>query len=158
MCQPICRISALSLLVLLLAGCGATMQPRLRTGDTAPRPGFPPEDHVGPRPAPKLGGAPDARPTIDQICRTQPMPSGWIAIRYMEGGDKCPSRDRENPYTVAVIERFSDKPIGAIMVVCADRPMPHGWVREWNDEVSAECPGARVRSGQPTVYVMQRIR
>jgi len=157
--QPICRLSALTLVLLLLAGCGATIQPRVGSGGTDRIPGPSPESQPGPRSAPALGDVADGRSLIDQICRTRPMPSGWIALRYTTGGENCPaSTDPENPYTVAVIERYSHKPVGATMVVCADQAVPRDWARERSPGLRAECPGARVRADAPTVFVIRRIR
>ena len=86
------------------------------------------------------------------------MRAGWIATRYLRGADNCPeSTDPENPYTAAVIERYSHRPIGSTMVVCADQALPRQWVRDSNREVRATCEGARVRDGVPTVMVIRRV-
>jgi hypothetical protein len=86
------------------------------------------------------------------------MRSGWIATRYLQGAENCPeSTDPENPYTAAVIERYSHKPVGATMVVCADQSIPRQWVREYPRDVRATCQGARVRDGAPTVMVIRRV-
>jgi hypothetical protein len=86
------------------------------------------------------------------------MPSGWIAIRYIPGAENCPeSTDPENPYTAAVIQRYSQLPFGATIVVCADQPIPRQWVRDFNRDVRASCDGARVRAGAPTAVVIRRV-
>jgi len=157
--QPGSGIRALVGVLLLLGGCGTTIQPRVG-GDTSGRfGGFPREEELGPRPSPASGSRPEMKSLTRQICRAQALPSGWIAIRYTEGGEKCAeSTIPENPYTAAVIERYSQKAVGASMVVCADQPIPRNWTREWNREVAADCPGARVRADAPTAFVMRRVR
>jgi hypothetical protein len=86
------------------------------------------------------------------------MRSGWIATSYLQGGDNCPeSTDPENPYNVAVIERYSDKPVETSLMVCADQSVPRQWVREYNRDVHVTCSGARVRTGEPTVMVIRRV-
>ena len=95
---------------------------------------------------------------IEQVCRTSAMRSGWLAIRYIEGAEKCPkSTDPENPYNAAVIERYSLKPIGATMTVCADQTIPRDWIREHNQDAGAGCPGARVREGERTAMTIRRV-
>jgi hypothetical protein len=157
--EQIWRFGALAVVLTLLAGCGASIQPRVGTGGSDRPPGLPPEENLGPRPSPGLGGVHDERPIVDQVCRTRAMPSGWIAIRYAAGGDLCPaSTDPDNPYTLAIIERHRQRPVGTTMVVCADQAVPSGWVREWNRETTAQCPGARVRADSPTTFMMRRVR
>ena len=86
------------------------------------------------------------------------MRSGWIAIRYVEGEENCPrSTDPENRYNAAVIERYSQKPVGSTMVICADQTIPRDWVREHNQDAGAGCPGARVREGDRTALVIRRV-
>jgi hypothetical protein len=149
----------LGFVVLVLSGCGATFEPRLGTGGTERPPSPYPEEYVGPAPSPVLGGESDGRSFIDLICRTQPMPSGWIAVRYEVGGDRCPQpTGAGNPFTVAMIERYTGKAIGQTMIVCADQRLPRNWVRARNQEASAECPGARVRPDAPTAFVIRRLR
>ena len=96
---------------------------------------------------------------IDEVCRVHSVRSGWIAIRYVESTLNCPkSTDPEDPYTTAIIERYSHKTIGETMVVCADQPVPREWVREYRQDVSGDCAGARVREGSPTVMQIRRVR
>ncbi len=113
---------------------------------------------LSPRPDPERGDADVTQPIVDQVCRAQPMRSGWIATRYLRGAENCPeSTDPENPYTAVVIERYSHQPVGATMVVCADQSIPRQWVRDYNRDVRASCEGARVRDGAPTVMVIRRV-
>src|SRR5687768_5219357 len=109
----------------LLAGCGTTVRPHVSTGGSDRLGGSPPSERLGPRPGPDDGSTQRPSSTVDQICRTHAMRSGWIATRYMEAAGECPaSTDPENPHNAAVIERYSHLPVGATMVVCADQPVP----------------------------------
>ena len=149
-------LGAVTIALTLVAGCGTTVRPHVRTGGTDQPPGMLPGGRLSPRP--DGGVADEVQPVIDQVCRAQATRSGWIAIRYLQGAENCPeSTDPENRYTAAVIERYSHKPIGATMVVCADQPVPRHWVRESNRDERANCPGARVRDGAPTVMVIRRF-
>lgn len=86
------------------------------------------------------------------------MRAGWIATRYLQGGENCPEPiDPGNPYTVAVIEQIVHKPVGTMMIVCADQSIPRDWARDRNQDVRATCEGARVREGSATVMVIRRI-
>ncbi|MEX1181839.1 MAG: hypothetical protein WEF86_01290 [Gemmatimonadota bacterium] len=143
-----------------LAACSA-VQPRLGTDE---RPTF--DDDRGmtgpfPSPASIPGMVPDdTRPAIDRVCRTGPMPAGYVAIDYALGGRDCPKLvgDGDNRFTAAVIERYTDKTVGAIMFVCADQPVPSGWVRESEGGGTTACEGARVGEDEPTTYSMRRLR
>jgi hypothetical protein len=150
-------LAATSLGMASLPGCGTTVRPHVRAGGSGP-PTRLPGTRVNPRPDPERGDVDDSQPVVDQICRTQAMRAGWIATRYLRGADDCPeSTDPENPYTAAVIERYSHRPIGSTMVVCADQAIPRQWVRDSNREVHTTCEGARVRDGVPTVMVIRRV-
>lgn len=145
-------------MLMLLAGCGTTIRPHVTTGGTDRLGGSPPTERLGPRLAPEKETSPGPSSLVDQVCRVNAMRSGWIATRYMEDAGNCPeSTDPENPHNAAVIERYSHLPIGATMVVCADQPVPRDWVREYNRDLKATCPGARVREGAPTVLLIRRV-
>jgi len=149
---------AATLVLTLLAGCGTTVRPHITTGEPDLPFGSPPRDRLGPPLAPDREEARDANPMVDQVCRVHSMRSGWIATRYAESTLNCPkSTDPEDPYTTAIIERYTQKQIGETMVVCADQPVPRDWVREYNRDVSATCPGARVSEGSSTVMVIRRV-
>jgi hypothetical protein len=139
-------------LVLVIAGC-VSITPRVSVPD-GPLDG----GSLAPRPGPVTGT--DGRPAIDQVCRAQARPSGYIAISYTIEGDRCPANsDPANPYNGAVIERHSDRPVGSLMTMCADQGVPSGWTRDHgsrNRPVS--CPGARVREDAPTAVVIRRMR
>ncbi len=142
----------------LVGGCGVTVRPRLGSGDSGQPSSVYPDARVRPRPAPAVGQLNASQPAVDQVCRTQPMRSGWIATSYLQAGDNCPrSTDPENSYNAAVIERYSDKPVDTTLVVCADQTIPLNWVREYNRDVRATCEGARVRDGESTVMVIRRV-
>ena len=156
--RPFHVLGAATLALTLVAGCGTTIRPHIRSGGTDQPSGILPGGRLSPRPDAERGGADEAHPVIDQVCRAQAMRSGWIATRYLQGAENCPeSTDPENPYTAAVIVRYSHKPVGATMVVCADQAVPRQWVREYNRDVGATCQGARVRDGAPTVMVIRRV-
>jgi hypothetical protein len=87
------------------------------------------------------------------------MPSGWIAITYQQCGENCVrSTDPDNPYTVAMIQRYDTAPVGAVLNVCADQPVPRNWVRERGLAPTEGCEGARVEEGRPTAFVIRRVR
>jgi hypothetical protein len=151
----------------LLVGCGVSVQPRVGMGDgdgfgrggslgtpQVPRPGSLPGATPG-RPA----GGPIESAMIDYVCRAAPMPSGWIAIAYQEGGENCVrSTDPDNPFTVAMIQRYDTAPVATTMTVCADQRVPRNWARERGLAPGSGCAGARVGEGQPTAVVIRRIR
>lgn len=142
------------ILALIPAGCGITVRPHVRAGGSEP-PALLPGNRANPRPDVGTG---ETTPVIDQVCRTNAIRTGWLAIRYFEVAENCPkSTDPENPYNGAVIERYSQKPVGTTMTVCADQTIPRDWVREHNRDVQAGCPGARVRDGDRTVMVIRRV-
>ena len=144
--------------LVLLAGCGTIIRPQVSTGGDDRTAGFPQRPHLIPQPTPDRDGAPDGQAMIDKVCRVQAMRSGWIATRYTEDAGNCPeSTDPENPYTAAIIERYSNKQVGSTMIVCADQPVPRQWVREYNRDASISCQGARVRNGEPTAIVIRRV-
>jgi hypothetical protein len=149
---------ALATLFATQAGCGMSAHPRagMRDGSTVGRPTDAP---AGPQPWPAGGDARDPRPAVDRVCRASSIPGGWIAIGYEAAQGKCPASPRVHAeYSLAVIERYSHKPVGTVMLACADQPVPRNWVREWHLEPHASCAGARVRDGAPTSYLMRRVR
>ena len=150
-------LAAITVGLTAAAGCGTSIRPHVRTGGSSP-----PSAALGPRLSPRpdsdRSDVDDSRPLVDRICRTQPMRAGWIATSYLRGTDNCPeSTDPENPYTVAVIERYSHLPVGATLVVCADQRIPRQWARESNRDVRATCEGANVGEGAPTVMMIRRV-
>lgn len=150
--NALCILSSLT----FIAGCHTTVRPNVSVG-TAPSPGMMPGGRLG-RPDAERGVPDETQPLIDEVCRTQAMRSGWIAIRYLKGGENCPApTDADNQYNAAVIERYNLKPIGATMVICADQPIPRDWVREYNQDLRATCEGARVRDGAATVVMIRRV-
>jgi len=146
------------MVLVLLAGCGATIRPRLGSGEGQPPIGSPAEPDLGPVLSPGAGGRQQEAALVRQICRNQPVPSGWLIINYAAGDERCPApADRDNPFTVAIIERYEDKPIDTVMIVCADQKIPVDWMRV-NQVTGHECVGARVRDEAPSVYVIRRVR
>ena len=151
-------LGAASFAVMLMSGCGTTIRPHVSTGGLDGQRMFPPGQRLGPQRGPESVAEPDVGTTVDKICRSRGMRSGWIATRYAEDTGNCPeSTDPENPYTVAVIERYSHRPVGSTMAVCADQPVPREWVREHNRDERISCPGARVRDGAPTAIMIRRV-
>lgn len=143
--------------LLVLASCSA-VQPRASAGpDQGSVPTVGGSLHP-PRPTPAVEPGLDPSPAFDRICRTRSMPRGWIAIAYVFGGDECPpSRDPEDLYTAATIQRYADRSVGTVMRVCADQPVPRGWVREYGRDPGGDCPGARVSADQPTSVIIRRV-
>jgi hypothetical protein len=135
--------------LLILAGCGISMQPRIE-GFGAPGGAFP-----QPPATPERTSAGEV--AARQVCRGS-RPSGWIAVRYVADEDCASSADEENPYTGAVIRKYRTLPLGSRLTVCADQGVPRGWVREYAGPSAGHCPGARVDEGAATVYVMRRVR
>lgn len=145
--------------IALLAACGASLQPNVTISDQAdprvgPGSGWPTREVPGSEPH----GPAERGKLHDEVCRSGPLPSGWIAIRYVEGGESCPKPRDGDPYTRAVIERYRDRPLGTVIVVCADQGTPRGWVREREGGLRQGCPGARVKEGAATAVRMRRIR
>jgi hypothetical protein len=155
MLQTLFRPGALAIAILLLAGCGVTFHPRVG-GDQPPIPTD--EGLAGPAPARVHGGA-ESGLMVEQLCRARGTPRGWVVVAYAIGGENCPpSRDAEDPYNVKLIERYADKRLGSTMIVCADQAVPRNWVRSGMPEGRADCPGARVSDGAPTVMAIRRVR
>jgi hypothetical protein len=155
--QSVRNLSALSVLIVLLAGCGVSVYPRMGSG-TDPSP-IPTDDTLRPGPPSPWGGDTEIRPMIQEICRARPTPPGWVIIAYAVGGSACPaSTDANDPYNVAVIERHSERPVGSTMIICADQAVPRDWVRGRAPYEDADCPGARVGDDAPTVSMIRRVR
>lgn len=149
---------ALTFGLTFIAACGITVRPHVRTGGGEQPPGIVPGDRMNPRPDSDVSSTVETTPVVDKVCRTNAMRTGWLAIRYLDEEENCPkSTDPENRYNAAVIERYSLKPVGATMTVCADQTIPRDWVREHNQEVGANCPGARVREGERTAVTIRRV-
>jgi hypothetical protein len=152
------RLGRLAMVAVVLAGCGMVVRPRLGSETGRPPVGSPGEPDLGPVLAPDVGGREQEEGLIRQICRNQSVPHGWLIIKYAQGDDRCPApADRDNPFTVAIIERYEDKPLESIMTVCADQKLPTDWIR-MNQVSGHECPGARVPANAPSVYVIRRVR
>lgn len=147
------RLLALGM-VAVCSACGVTLSPRVEMGD-----GYGDQARGLPeRPSPP-GVTPGGDAIAREVCRTGSMPRGWIAVRYTSSSERCPAPpDGDDQYTTAVIYRYSNAPLGSTMTVCADQGLPQGWSRLGGEVADADCPGARVREGAPTTYVMRRIR
>lgn len=147
------RLILTALTALTLAAC-ALPDARIRTG---------PDEPVLPVPGPDLGGdvdrgtTPALGPRARQVCRAAPTPRGWIAVDYMVLERECPRSPGDRGFNGAVLEYYSDRPAGSVMVICADEPTPDGWIREHTvpDHV---CSGARVGEGEPTARRIRRVR
>jgi hypothetical protein len=135
--------AALVLTLLVIAACGTTIRPRLG-GVT--------------QPSSRLDSPTDPAPTVEKVCRSHATRSGWITTSYFQNAETCPkSSDSTNAYNGAIIERYSQYPVGTTMVVCADQPVPRRWVREYGREAGTACPGASVPDGEVTAMVIRRV-
>ena len=70
----------------------------------------------------------------EEVCAGSPIPKGWIRINDKWNPTSC-GKPTSIIYNVWLIEKFSDKPVGATMEVCASAPTPTGWVekgKRWN--------------------------
>ena len=154
---PLPVFGALMFALTASAACGTTIRPHVGTGGNQP-PGMQPGGRFGPRSGPGNNAVEESRSAVDQVCRVQATRAGWIVTRYLQGGENCPEpTDPGNPYTVAVIEQITHKPVGTTMIVCADQAIPREWVRDHDPDVRATCEGARVREGSATVMVIRRV-
>jgi hypothetical protein len=154
------RALVISSVLFLVAACGTIVHPRIGGTDPGRSGGIAPDGRPGPTglSAPGRTGR-DNLPLIQQVCRAQPVPRGWIAIAYTAAGEACPPRTIPgDPYNAAVIEYHQNRVVGTELLVCADQPVPSGWIRLAGRESDRECPGARVSEGHPTVHLIRRIR
>lgn len=152
-------VTGLSCGVLALAACGISLHPRV---EADPYPGSARGAIPGPDRGPATFPAPPDRTEGDgvvrRVCRTGTTPGGWIAISYAFDPD-CPrSPDPEDSSNAAVIQRYSNQPVGARLTVCADQKLPMGWTRDPDQGPEDGCPGASVGEGQRQTFVMRRIR
>ena len=133
-------IALLPLLVAVSANCSS-----LHYGGPGQIPGTPdtPGFDGGTAIPSARGGATQAGSS--QICRSSPMPRGWIAVDYLSAPASCaPLGGKANPGpNAALIVRYSTLPPETALIVCADQHMPYDWVREPEeptDASSAQCP------------------
>jgi hypothetical protein len=147
---------ALSIVLLVLAGCGVSFHPRVGGGEQPP---IPTDDVLTPRGSAGAFGGGESGSLIEQLCRARATPGGWVVVGYAEGGESCPpARDAGDAYNVKLVERHADKSVGYTMVVCADQTVPRNWVRARAPEGREACPGARVSEGASTVMAIRRVR
>jgi len=69
----------------------------------------------------------NAEVTRMSICASSPIPDGWIKVDDFWSPTTC-GNPGNITYNVWVIERYSNKPRGAVMDVCASAATPDGWV------------------------------
>jgi hypothetical protein len=160
MLRPVSLFGAGAVLVVLLAGYGVSIQPRISSSGPDEPSGFPGSGDPGPiSGSPGLGAVPEDRTSVEQICRLDRVPFGWVVVAYAEGRESCPQAlDEDNPYNVAFIEQYRYRAPGTILTICADQPVPRGWVREPPRDDDGECAGARVKEGMPTAVQIRRVR
>ncbi len=65
---------------------------------------------------------------VQDICCSSPIPKGWIKVNDHWSPTSC-CHPTSITYNVCTIEKYDDKPVGAIMNVCAESPEPPGWVK-----------------------------
>ncbi|GAC1694864.1 MAG: hypothetical protein NVS9B3_13060 [Gemmatimonadaceae bacterium] len=64
------------------------------------------------------------------VCRGAQLPTGWIVVTDTRDPSMCTgdqSAATVNSYNIWAIERYDDRPIGAVMEICASSPAPEGW-------------------------------
>lgn len=69
-----------------------------------------------------------------EICDTDRLPRGWLKVDDRWSPTQC-GDPPTIVYNVWVVERHTNKPVGAEMEVCSDAPTPAGWVEvsaRWN--------------------------
>lgn len=113
-------IIGLTLLTATACG-GASFHPHVVGPGADPTLGFP--DSV----PPTMADTRTKTPTARQICRTEGIARGWIAVTYVRVGGECP-RTEAGEYNGMVIEPYHNRPVGTYMAVCADQATPRGWV------------------------------
>lgn len=149
--RPI-RLILLPALLPLLASCGMTARPVVRNSSPPPEVRLPEASDPGGRLEPHYESSITRR-----VCRAGPRPRGWISISYEQDRSACPTPvDADNPYTVALMMKYADQPIGTRLVVCADESVPSGWIRLNEGGEGRQCNGARVAAGNPMVKVILR--
>jgi hypothetical protein len=68
------------------------------------------------------------------VCASSPIPNGWIKVDDHWNPTTC-GNPSSIVYNVVTIERYDNKPAGAVMTVCAGAATPNGWVEigsSWN--------------------------
>lgn len=145
-------LPALIISIVAIAACGpVTLRPH-----TAPEPGTvgipgPDEDAVA-----RIPGQPDPGLMPRTACRTG-VERGWVAVQYLQLGKGCPRTEDDNGYDGALLQRYSDRAPGTVLVICADQPIPTGWVPTESD-ADATCEGARVEADEPTTQAILKVR
>ena len=99
-----------------------------------------------------------ARTDARRICRMSTRPNGWIAVAYV-AGDGCAARSSaDSSYSIAVLTRYGDVPVDAVLEVCADERNPADWVPDHTHATPSDaCPGAKGDAGSTTRYI-RRLR
>ncbi len=119
-----------------------------------------PGDRPGPRmPRPGTSVVPSAPPgaNMQYVCRGN-VPSGWIAVDYLEDAEGCAtSRSR---YSVAAAVRLTATPVNSSLEVCADQMIPRDWREVRLLPGDARCPSNKPDAdpSRATVREISRMR
>jgi hypothetical protein len=89
-----------------------------------------------------------------RVCRASSRPNGWIAVAYV-AGDGCAARtSADSSYSIAVLTRYFDLPVNAVLEVCADEPIPANWTLDATEAMPSDaCPGVKGDRASTTRYI-----
>ena len=93
------------------------------------------------------------------VCRTDARPRGWIAVAYVAADGDCSKLARGDLVPMAaVLTRYADLAVNAVLEVCADQNVPRGWVTDPtpSGDANDSCPGGA--SDGSTTRRIRRVR
>lgn len=102
-----------------------------------------------------------ATSSVERVGRfTAPTPHGYIITDYFSDVVKYPSTPGQpGVYTGKVIERYTDKPVGAKMNMCESQTLPDGWEvfdRGVDPKICPREPGDPTKDPNYTVIMKMR--
>ena len=94
--------------------------------------------------------------TMRYVCRGH-VPSGWIAVDYIDDAEGCATSRARN--AVAVIVPLRVTTIGATLEVCAEERIPRGWQEVQMIAGDSRCPPSKpVESTRPSIREIRRLQ